>query len=135
VPQQRRIWENSPRVTPGHRRKIPTPNRISRFASLGGLALTGLGLSADPAQAVPNTQPMVTWCPGQSLPDRGVRWDMKVCHNYFATKTGTGNVPMVDHGDNPIDSWFSDEVTPPDINYSARSAVLLSAGWTAFTTR
>jgi hypothetical protein len=123
----------------GRRRKIPTMNQISRFAAAvaasGGLALTGLGLSADSAQAFPNTQPLMTWCPGQSLPDRGVRWDMRMCHNYFVTKMGAGNVPMVDHGGNPIDSWFSADVAPPEANYSARSAVLLSAGWNRFTTR
>ena len=114
-------------------------NRISRFATAvaasGGLALTGLGLSADSAQAVPTIQPVLTWCPGQSLPDRGVRWDMLVCHDYFVTKMGTGNVPMVDHGGKPSDSWFSTDVAPPEPNRSARSAVLLSADWTGFTTR
>jgi hypothetical protein len=114
-------------------------NRISRLAAAvavsGGLALTGLGLSADSAQAGPDTQPVMTWCPGQALPDRGVRWDMRVCHNYFVTTMGAGNVPMVDHRGNPIDSWFSADAAPPEPNYSARSAVLLSAGWHRFTTR
>jgi hypothetical protein len=114
-------------------------NRNSRFAAAvavsGGLALSGLGLSADAAQAVPNTEPVLTWCPGQALPDRGVRWDMRGCHNYFITKVGTGNVPMVDNRGNPIDSWFCADVAPAESNYSARSAVLLSAGWHRFTTR
>ena len=29
---------------------------------------------------------------------------MQVCQHYFVTRTGTGNVPMVDRGGNPIDS-------------------------------
>jgi hypothetical protein len=114
-------------------------NRISRFAAAvavsGGLTLTGLGLSADSARAVPNNQPVLTWCPGQTLPDRGVRWDMRVCHDYFITKMAAGNVPLVDYRGNPIDSWFSADVAPPEPNYSARSAMLLSAGWRRFTTR
>ena len=91
-------------------------NRISRLvttvAASGGLALAGLGLSADAAQADPSVN-VLTWCPGQAPPDRGIRWDMNVCHNYFITKLGTGNVPMVDYWGKPTDSWFSADIAPP----------------------
>jgi hypothetical protein len=113
-------------------------NRISRFAAMltvsGGIALTGLGLSADSAQALPASTTVVTWCPGQALPDRGIRWDMALCHNYFTTAPGRGNVPMVDRRGHPIDSWYSADVAPPEPNHSARLAVLLSAGWMRFAT-
>ena len=92
-------------------------NRLSRFvttvAASGSLALAGLGLSAGTAQADPNTATVMTWCPGQAPPDRGIRWDMNVCHNYFITSLGTGNVAMVDYRGNPTESWFSADVPPP----------------------
>ncbi|MDT5086920.1 MAG: hypothetical protein QOE52_1245 [Mycobacterium sp.] len=57
-------------------------NRLSRFATTvaasGSLALAGLGLSAGTAQADPNTATVMSWCPGQAPPDRGIRWDMNV---------------------------------------------------------
>jgi hypothetical protein len=91
-------------------------NRISRLlitvAASGGLTLAGIGLSADAAQADPSVN-VLTWCPGQAPPDRGIRWDMSVCHNYFITKMGTGNVPMVDYWGKPTDSWFSADIAPP----------------------
>jgi hypothetical protein len=75
-------------------------NRISRFATTvavsGSLALAGPGLGEGTAQADPNSPTVLTWCPGQGLPDRGIRWDMGVCHNYFIAPLGTGNVPMFD---------------------------------------
>jgi hypothetical protein len=60
---------------------------------------------------------------------------MHVCHSYLVTDIGTGNVPMVDHWGNPIESWISADVAPPESNHSARLAVLLSAGWERFGTR
>src|ERR1700689_1864078 len=94
-------------------RRLSAMNRISRLgttvAASGSLALAGIGPSADAAQA--DTAQVMTWCPGPAPPDRGVRWDMNVCHNYFITKLGTGNVPMVDFRGNPTESWFSaDEI-------------------------
>lgn len=92
-------------------------NRTSRFATTvavsGSLALAGLGLSAGTAQADPNTPTVLTWCPGQALPDRGIRWDMSVCHNYFIAPHFSGNVPMVDFRGNPVQSWFSADIPPP----------------------
>ncbi|MFZ0225497.1 MAG: hypothetical protein WA622_17300 [Mycobacterium sp.] len=97
-------------------RKLAIIRSISRFmttvAVSGSLALAGLGLGAGPVQADPSVNVM-TWCPGQAPPDRGIRWDMNVCHNYFITKLGTGNVPMVDYRGNPTDSWFSADIAPP----------------------
>jgi hypothetical protein len=100
-----------------------------------GLALTSLGLGTDSARAGPAAAPVTSWCPGQALPDGGIRWDMAVCHNYFITKAGTGNVPMIDRSGNPIDSWYWLDGAPPEPNHSARLAVLLSAGWAKFATR
>jgi hypothetical protein len=89
---------------------------ISRFmttvAVSGSLALAGLALDAGTAQADPSVNVM-TWCPGQAPPDRGIRWDMNVCHNYFIAPIGKGNVPMVDYWGNPTDNWFSADIAPP----------------------
>jgi hypothetical protein len=89
-------------------------NRISRLvttvAASGSLALAGIGLSADAAQA--DTAQVMTWCPGQAPPDGGIRWDMNVCHNDFITKLGTGNVPMVDFRGNRTESWFRPTFRP-----------------------
>jgi hypothetical protein len=92
-------------------------NRISRFATTvavsGSLALAGPGLCAGTAQADPSSPNVMTWCPSQALPDRGIRWDMNVCHNYFIAPLGTGNVPMVDFRGNSSQSWFSADIPPP----------------------
>jgi hypothetical protein len=94
-------------------------SRISRFATTvavsGGLALAGLGLGAGTAQADPYNGPIWTWCPGQALPDRGIRWDVGVCHNYFIVPMSTGNVPMVDFRGNSTDSWYSADIPPPEL--------------------
>jgi hypothetical protein len=93
-----------------------TMTRIPRFATAvavsGSVALAGLGLGATTARADPGSPNVMTWCPGQALPDRGIRWDMNVCHNYFIAPLGTGNVPMVDFRGNSSQSWFS-AIPPP----------------------
>jgi hypothetical protein len=98
-------------------RKESIMNRISRFAmtvaASGTLALAGLGLCAGAARADPGSPNVMTWCPGQALPDRNIRWDMNVCHNYFIAPLGTGNVPMVDFRGNSSQSWFSADIPPP----------------------
>jgi hypothetical protein len=96
---------------------------IARLASAvvvsGGLGLAGLGLTAGTAQADPQSPGPFQWCPGQPLPgqhygaisdptrnitipphDITVIWDNSVCHTYWYTPSGRGNVPMSDGGKN-----------------------------------
>jgi hypothetical protein len=94
-------------------------SQISRVATTiavsGGVALAVLGLGAGTAQAEPYNGPIFTWCPGQALPERFIRWDMGVCHTYFNVKLGTGNVRMVGLNGDPMDSWLSADVPPPEV--------------------
>jgi hypothetical protein len=58
----------------------------------GSLALTGAGLATGVAQADPFSPQAHSWCPGQGLPDRGVEWNMAVCHTWYIVPVGQGNV-------------------------------------------
>ncbi len=94
---------------------------IARLASAvvvsGGLGLAGVGPAAGTAQADPQSTGPFQWCPGQQLPgdhlgaitipsrninipprDITVVWDNSVCHTYWRTPSGRGNVPMSDGG-------------------------------------
>lgn len=92
-------------------------NGISRFATTllvsGGLGLAGLGLGADIALA-DSPAGGYTWCPGQTLPFGGLRWDMSVCHTYYFVPFGQGNVVMADLQGNLQDSYvWADSLPPP----------------------
>jgi hypothetical protein len=81
----------------------------------GGLGLAGLGLGAGTAQA--DTGVPHQWCPGDSdstAPTPAYNWDWNVCHTYYWTKTGQGNVPY--RGDLRYSNlWDGDN--PPDNSY------------------
>ena len=96
----------------------------------GGLGLAGLELAAGTAHADPQSPGPFQWCPGQPLPgehygaitipsrninipasDITVVWDNSVCHTYWRTPSGRGNVPMSDGGS--TDKAFWDGPDPP----------------------
>ena len=80
----------------------------------GGVAVAGLGLATGTAQADDWYGPH-QWCPGQTMngptgPGPNVVWNMGVCHTWYHTAYGQGNVadkygsqpgPNVWDGDNP----------------------------------
>jgi len=95
-----------------------------------GVAIAGVGLAPGTAQADPQSQGPIQWCPGQPLPgqhygpitipsrninipahDITVIWDNSVCHTYWVTPSGRGNVPMSDGGTTDKDIW--DGPNPP----------------------
>jgi len=76
----------------------------------GGLAVTGVGLAAGPAQADDGGWgPAKRWCPGQELPSTGNHvtdplhdWDMNRCHTYYYLWPGMGNVSnLIWDGEDP----------------------------------
>jgi hypothetical protein len=96
----------------------------------GAIAVASLGLAAGSAQADPQSRGPFQWCPGQPLPgqhsvafhdptrnitipptDITVVWDNSVCHTYWVTPSGRGNVPMSDGGN--VDRNFWDGPDPP----------------------
>jgi hypothetical protein len=87
-------------------RKITTGALVS-----GAVAVASLGLAIGTARADPQSPGPFQWCPGQPLPGThaasvpGVNvkipathvvWDNSVCHTYWQTPYGRGNVPMSD---------------------------------------
>ena len=90
-------------------------NRISRLAATvlvsGGLSLAGLGLAAATAKADGPHR----WCPGdpKNMPyvvNDEVDWDWNVCHTWYPTNYGQGNVTMAGR---PTSIWDGDN-PPPD---------------------
>jgi hypothetical protein len=96
----------------------------------GAIAVAGLGLAAGAAQADPQSPGPFQWCPGQPLPgehfpgfhdptrnitlppkDITVVWNNSVCHTYWTTPAGHGNVPMSDGGS--VDKTIWDGPDPP----------------------
>ncbi len=89
----------------------------------GGLAFTGL----EPAMATAHadTFPPHHWCPGQSKnlpngPGEFVNWDWTVCHTWYGTQYGMGNVnyvwgapASVWDGDNPPVEAITPRQCPP----------------------
>jgi hypothetical protein len=126
------LSKNAPRV----RRTLWTMNRTLRSTSLrrrivrsattalvvGGLAVSGLGLTAGSAEAQPGPVPLgawpgcpndhpdgpCRWCPGDPPVQTGnlrvnpVIWDEGVCHTYWYVYFGQGNVAQnIFEGDTP----------------------------------
>ena len=98
----------------------------------GGAAVAGLGLVASPAQAHPGPSGLLSdggpwrWCPGDSMsegldtatgrgaPGVNVNWDMTVCHTWYGTNYGYGNInPYVWDGDNPPPEAITPRQCPP----------------------
>ena len=92
---------------------------------LGAVAVASLGLAIATAQADPQSPGPFQWCPGQPLPGThaasvpGVNvkipathvvWDNSVCHTYWQTPYGRGNVPM---GDGPVSEIWDGPDPPP----------------------
>jgi hypothetical protein len=101
-------------------KKITTGALVS-----GAVAVAILGLSTGTAQAGPQSQGPFQWCPGQPLPGThaasvpGVNvkipathvvWDNSVCHTYWQTPYGRGNVPM---SDGPVSEIWDGPDPPP----------------------
>ena len=88
-------------------------NRTGRIATTalaaGAVVAAGLTLGAGAAQAD-------SWCPGQALPFPMIRWDMNVCHTWYAVPSGQGNVQMVALNGAPIDSWILADAPAPVFN-------------------
>jgi hypothetical protein len=101
-------------------------NRIIAGALLSGsLAVAGMGLGAGGAQADPQSQGPFQWCPGQplpgtpakavpgvnvTLPETHVIWNNSVCHTYWQTPFGRGNVQMSGGGNSEI--WDGPDPPP-----------------------
>ena len=79
----------------------------------GGVAVTGVGLTIGIAQADPFAAQPHSWCPGQGLPFRNIRWDMGVCHTWYEVPIGQGNVRMNDVQGNPLASFVSADIPAP----------------------
>ena len=82
---------------------------------LGGLAATGPELSIATARADDTFAPH-HWCPGQRHdPPTGpgdVVWDWNVCHTFYFTNYGMGNLVTSYSGENaPV--WDGDNPPPP----------------------
>ena len=107
-------------------RKITTGALVS-----GAVAVASLGLAIGTAQADPQSPGPFQWCPGQPLPGThaasvpGVNvkipathvvWDNSVCHTYWQTPYGRGNVPM---SDGPVSEIWDGPDPPPTSNRCA----------------
>lgn len=92
-------------------------NVISRLATgvVIGAAAAGLALNGGTAQADPQTAQPHSWCPGQALPFSNIQWDMGVCHTWYYTSFGKGNVRMVDLKGNALDSFISADGPAPQL--------------------
>lgn len=101
-------------------KKITTGALVS-----GAVAVASLGLATGTAQADPQSPGPFQWCPGQPLPGShaasvpGVNvkipathviWDNSVCHTYWQTPYGRGNVPM---SDAPVSEIWDGPDPPP----------------------
>ena len=101
-------------------KKITTGALVS-----GAVAMAICGLATGTAQADPQSQGPFQWCPGQPLPGTratsvpGVNvkipathvvWDNSVCHTYWQTPYGRGNVPM---SDGPVSEIWDGPDPPP----------------------
>jgi hypothetical protein len=106
-----------------------TPHNLKRTIAgallSGGVAIVGLGLAAGTAQADPQSPGPFQWCPGQplpgtpampvaglnvTLPATHVVWNNSVCHTYWRTPAGRGNVPM---NDGPNSNFWDGPNPPP----------------------
>jgi hypothetical protein len=101
-------------------KKITTGALVS-----GAVAMAISGLATGTAQADPQSQGPFQWCPGQPLPGTratsvpGVNvkipathvvWDNSVCHTYWQTPYGRGNVRM---SDGPVSEIWDGPDPPP----------------------
>jgi hypothetical protein len=86
----------------------------------GGLAVAGLG----PAAGTAHADGPHRWCPGnpKNMPyvvNGLIDWDWNVCHTWYSTNYGMGNVtsqgrPMsIWDGDNPPPEAIAPRVCPP----------------------
>ena|SRR5271166_689496 len=93
-----------------------TPRNLKRIIAgglmSGAVAVAGLGPAAGTAQADPQSQGPFQWCPGQPMAGvlSPIRWDMSVCHTYWATPFGRGNVPLRAGG--PSSIWEGNDPPP-----------------------
>jgi hypothetical protein len=87
---------------------------------LGGLGLAALGLGAGTAHADGPHH----WCPGdpKNMPyvvNDQLDWDWNVCHTWYSTNYGQGNITMAGRptsiwdGDNPPPDAITPRVCPP----------------------
>lgn len=73
---------------------------VATVSFSAAVAAIGTGVSAAVAQAYPMCTPQGTcatqWCPGRSLPEPDVVWDMTVCHD-FTSHPYPGSVQVGEH--------------------------------------
>jgi hypothetical protein len=101
-------------------KKITTAALVS-----GAVAVGMVGLPTGTAQADPQSPGPFQWCPGQPVPGHPaggyapthvswpatqVVWNNNVCHTYWRTPSGRGNVPMSDGA--PSDFWDGPDPPP-----------------------
>lgn len=87
---------------------------IARALLSGGVAVAALGLAAGTAQA--DTGVPHHWCPGDrdsTAPTSLYEWDWNICHTYYWTKSGQGNVPVHNIYGKPLASNLWDGDNPP----------------------
>ena len=87
--------------------------RIAAALLLGGFLLSGFGITMGTAFA-DDTFPPHQWCPGDPKnypysPGDSVGWDWSVCHTWYPTKYGMGNVNSV--SGSPMSIWEGND--PP----------------------
>lgn len=98
---------------------------IKKITTGALVSVAVLGLAAGTAQADPQSQGPFQWCPGQPLPGHPagsyppthvswpathVVWNNNVCHTYWWTPDGRGNVPM---NDSPQSNLWDGPEPPP----------------------
>ncbi|TRW81534.1 hypothetical protein FK535_16765 [Mycolicibacterium sp. 018/SC-01/001] len=95
-----------------------TMSRTLAVVAAAGAIAGALTAGTGAAQAQPFTPQARSWCPGQALPEPGMRWDMNVCHTWYIVPFGKGNVTMVALNGEHLDSWIYADgpapvLTPP----------------------
>ena len=82
------------------------PHNLTRIIAgallSSAVTVAGLAIAPGTAQADPQSQGPLQWCPGQRLPQQSLGWNMSVCHTYWQTPFGRGNVPLTNGGNSEI---------------------------------